>query len=143
MKKHQPILPATMMSKEKRDWWAAPWRRPTPGLQQPRMAVLHFVMNTTPRETAPAESIAFGYLRNDKLHDREPAALLRAIAAIDPNFFEGFPQKLGTSADRVLAFALSDAIRAFYRHGLHAFGIPGRRKVDDDDDDPSPPLGGL
>jgi len=118
------------MSADKRAWWGAPWSGRA--LKQPRLAVFHYAMNSTPRPTDPGETVAFGYMSLNKFHDREPEAVLRAIEALDPNFFDSYPRKASTQLDPAYKKAvIGEAARVFYRHGLAAYGKPGLRKQDD------------
>jgi hypothetical protein len=104
-----------------------PWSKRA--LKQPNAAVFQFGMNSTPRPTAPDETIAFGYMSLNKFHDREPEAVLATIEALDPNFFDSYPRKPGTKLDAAFKkAAIGELARAFYRHGLAAYGKPNLRK---------------
>lgn len=117
------------MSATKRSWWAACW--PGRPVKQPRVAVLHYAVNSSVRPSAPDESVAFGYVNHNKFHDREPELVLRAIESQDPHFFDSYPRKAGTVLDEAYKKAIvGEAATAFYRHGLSAYGKPGLRKVD-------------
>jgi hypothetical protein len=127
--KHEPLdSEPGLMSATKRSWWAAPWdKRP---VKQPRLGVFQYAMNSTVRPTAPNESVAYGYVSLSKFHDREPEAVLKAIEALDPSFFDSFPRRdLNAPMDVAdKKAAIGDAARVFYRHGLAAYGKPGLRK---------------
>lgn len=128
-KKHEPISgEPTLMSPEKRAWWAATWAaRPSP--KQPRLAVLSYVMSATMRPTARDETILHGYMALNKFHDREPELLLAEIEKLDPGFFEAYPRNPGTKLDDAFKrAAIGEAARCFFRHGLSAYGKPGLRR---------------
>lgn len=108
-------------------WWPMLW--PGRPVKQPRLAVLHWAVNSTPRPSHPDETIAYGYMNLNKLHDREPEAILRAIESQDPTFFDTYPRAEGTDLDDAFKkAAIGEAMKAFYRHGLSAYGKPGLRK---------------
>lgn len=120
----------TLLSEEKRTWWAGLWDKR--GLKQPRLAVFQFAMNSTLRQTASNETIAWGYTNLNKFHDKEPEAVLTAIEKLDPTFFESYPRRTSTTYD--LTFkknVISEAARTFYHHGLAAYGKPKLRKQTD------------
>lgn len=129
IKMHEPLEESSeLMGAPKRAWWAGGYRSPRTGLMVARVCVLQHVMNTTPRPTEPKESIAFGYMRLNKFHDREPEALVTAIEEIDPGFYETFPRKAGTELTLAFKKAVTgEAARSFYRHGLAAYGKPNLR----------------
>jgi len=118
------------MSTDKRNWWDAVLRQPRPGeLKQTRKAALHHVMNTTPRPSNPNEAIEYRYTTNNKFHDREPGVIVDGLLVIDPHFFDTYPRRKGTKLDRAYMGAIiGEAARAFYRHGLAAYGKPDLRK---------------
>lgn len=119
-----------IMSPEKRDWWASLWDKK--GLKQPRIAVLQFAMNSTPRPTCPEETVAYGYMVGSKFHDKEPELLLSVIEDLDPDFFVTFPRRSLTKLNYAFKkAAIGEAARSFYRHGLAAYGKPGLRKHPD------------
>jgi hypothetical protein len=127
IQEHPPLDSShELMSPKKRAWWAEVWdKRP---LKQPRLAVLQFAMNSTPRPSAPNETIAFGYMNLNKFHDRESLAIVEAIEAIDPTFFDTYPREASTTFDVDFKKAqVGEAAKAFYRHGLAAYGKPGLR----------------
>lgn len=130
IQEHLPISSEPdLMPRDKRDWWNQVWEGKLP--KQPRMAVFQYSMNASFRPTAPNETIAYGYVQNNKLHDKEPEIIVQVIEALDPNFFDNYPRRPNTKYD--LAFKksiISDAARAFYRHGLAAYGKPKLRKSD-------------
>lgn len=69
----------------------------------------------------------------NKFHDREPDAVLEIIEEKDPKFFDTFPRKKGTKLTTAFKkAAIGEAARAFYRHGMAAYGKPKLRK-------PAPP----
>lgn len=129
-RKHEPLKSdPDLLSEEKRKWIAD--RRSGGSLEQPRLAVFQTAMNTTPRPTNPKQSIASGYMHNNKFHDREPEALWNAIKEIDPGFFDTYPRKKGTPVDAAFVkAAIGELARVFYRYGLPAYGKPGLRKTD-------------
>lgn len=117
----------TVLSPEKRKFFAT--ARPGSDFKQPRLAVFQHAMNRTPRPTEPSESIAYGYMNLNKFHDREPEAVMLAIREIDPHFWDDYPRRPGKEADDdFVKAAIGEAARAFYRHGLAAYGKPGLRK---------------
>lgn len=129
IQQHEPLESGPgLMSEAKRQWWAAP--RSGGPFKQPRLAVFQHAMNTTPRPTAPSESIAHGYVNNNKFHDREPGLVRKAMEAIESSFFDTFPRKDSEEpmADQTKDAAVGEAARAFYRHGLAAYGKPGKRR---------------
>lgn len=128
---HEPLSKQpNLMSREKREWWTTQWKE---GFDQPRVAVLHNTMNTTPRPTKPDQSIASGFMRLNKFHDRESGEILKAILELDPHFFDTYP-RLGIdplTGDQFQLFAkavIGEAAQAFYRFGLTAYGKPRLRK---------------
>jgi len=128
IQEHEPLsTQPNLLSAEKRAWTMVPWSKRA--LKQPNAAVFQFGMNSTPRPTAPDETIAFGYMSLNKFHDREPEAVLATIEALDPNFFDSYPRKPGTKLDAAFKkAAIGELARAFYRHGLAAYGKPNLRK---------------
>ncbi len=117
----------TPMSAAKRDFWNGPFVSPS-GITTCRLAVFHYAMNSTVRPTDPSQTIAYGYVQGNKLHDREPELLVQVILAQDPNFFDSYPRKPGAPVTMdLMKTAVSDAARAFYRHGMPAYGKPGLR----------------
>ncbi len=136
MKEHDPLSDEpVLLSAEKRAWCASPWEKR--GRRQPRLAVFQFAMNSTPRPTAPEETISYGYMKLNKFHDREPEAVLAAIDAVDPEFFDSWPRKATTalsSPSEWSAFkkgAVGELARAYYRLGLAAYGKPKLRRPKD------------
>lgn len=121
---------SSAMSEAKRKFWSAEWRVSDSAIGQTRVAVFHFVMNTTPRPTNLDHSLALGYALNEKLHDREPALIVRKIEEHDPTFFNEYPRsrKSVSMAERDKCAAVGEAARAFYRHGAAAYGKEGLRK---------------
>ena len=115
-----------LMSPKKRSWWAEVWdKRP---LKQPRLAVLQYAMNATPRPSDPNETIAFGYMNLNKFHDRESLAIVEAIEVLDSTFFDSYPREPLTVFNIGFKKALvGEAVKAFYRHGLAAYGKPKLR----------------
>ncbi len=108
-------------------------------MKQPNIAVFHHAMNTTGRPSAPDESIAYGYMLLAKFHDREPEAIVKAMEAIDPKWFDAYPRKAGTVLDMKFKRAIvGELARTFYHYGLAAYGKPGLRKGADDMDTSSP-----
>ena len=108
------------LSLEKLTWWSAPWSGSE--AKQPRLAVFQHVMNTSPRPTSPDETIAFGYLRLCKFHDREPAVIAERIRELDPAFFDDYPRKSSTRFDEAFIRAvIGEAARMFYRSGIAAY----------------------
>jgi hypothetical protein len=107
-------------------------------MAQPRVAVLQHAMNTTSRLTNPAESIASGYMRNRKFHDREPHRILETIREIDSDFFNTYPRmgKTPPTLDDCKAW-IGEAAAAFYKQGRDGYGKPGLRK---DHQPATPPL---
>lgn len=128
VREHDPINEEPLLlSPRKRAWWADLW--PGRPVKQPRVAVLQWAMNSTPRPSHPDETVAYGYMNLNKLHDREPEAIVRAIESQDPSFFETYPRSDGTQPDDTFKKgAVGEAARAFYRHGLSAYGKPNLRK---------------
>lgn len=128
IQKNQPLSDQpNLMSEEKRNWWLQPWRKQ--GMEQPRVAVLHTAMNTTPRPTNPNQSIASGFMKLNKFHDRESGEVWKAIQGIDPNFFNTYPRRKGTKlTEAFIRATIGEAAQAFYRHGLTAYGKPKLRK---------------
>ncbi len=128
IQEHEPLShEPTLMSADKRAWCSGCWEKR--GRKQPRIAVFQFAMNSTPRPTAPGETIAYGYMTLNKFHDREPEELLKEIEKIDPEFFDDYPRKPSTPLDDAFKrAAIGELARAFYRHGLSAYGKPNLRK---------------
>lgn len=119
---------AALMSEPRRRFWATRLPRKS-SLGQTKIMVFHNAMNTTPRPSNPADSIGAGYQESEKLHDREPERLVRAIETLDPNFFDDFPRQ-DMSAPMAMTekgAAVGEAARAFYRHGLPGYGKPALR----------------
>lgn len=126
----EPAVP----SPEKRAFHARP--RNGGGLRQPNIAVFHHAMSTTPRPSSPDDSVAFGYMELAKFHDREPEAIVTAIEAIDPAWFDDYPRKPGTKLDdRFKRAVVGELARTFYKYGLSAYGKPGLRKNGEEDTD--------
>jgi len=126
-----------LLSEDKRKWCASSWNKRA--LKQPRIAVFHYAMNSTPRPTAPDETIAYGFMTLNKFHDREPEAIRKTIEALDPEWFDSYPKKEGTDFDDSFKKAvIGELARAFYRHGLAAYGKPGLRKSESDEVTNSP-----
>jgi len=128
IQEHEPLSSEPgLMSADKRAWWAGAWEKRA--LKQPRMAVLQYAMNSTRRPTAPDETVAYGYVSLNKFHDRESLVVLKTIETLDVQFFDSFPRKSTTALDETFKKAIiGEACRAFYRHGLSAYGKPGLRK---------------
>jgi hypothetical protein len=132
IQEHEPLSSEPgLMSIEKRSFWAGLWpkqRHP----KQPRLAVLQYAMNGTMRPTAPGESILYGYMTLNKFHDREPEAVLKVIEGLDSDFFAAYPRREDTILDDEFKKAvIGEAARAFFRHGLSAYGKPKLRKTAD------------
>jgi len=139
---HSPLAASSsVMSEAKRKFWAAQWRGSASSIGQIKVAVLHHVVNTTPRPTYPDHSLALGYTIHDKFHDREPTLIVKEIEAIDPTFFDEYPRarKSEHMTEKNKCAAVGEAARAFYRHGAAAYGKEGLRKSNGD----SGPLGAL
>lgn len=123
IRQHEPIESGSGLTSEpKRQRRAKPWAGKA--LRQPRAAALQHAMNTTPRPTAPSESVAHGYMNSNKFHDREPGLARQAMEKLDPSFFDTFPRK---GPDSPMSSQAKDAARALYRHGLAACGKPALR----------------
>jgi len=135
---HKPLDPTPgLMSEALRRFWEQELPRPS-ALKQTRVMALHAAMNTLPRPTSPGESIGYGYQRNNKFHDREPAAIREFLEQVDPSFFDSYPRRASTEfTDKSKEAAIGEAARAFYRHGLAAYGKPLLRS-DAKSDDPLP-----
>jgi hypothetical protein len=117
-----------LMSEDKRLFWSKEWTNPG-GIMTPNLALFQYAMNGTLRPTNPRETIAMGYTRGSKFHDREPEAVVKAMLVLNPAFFNSYPRKEGTPVDmQLMKAAVGEAARAFYRHGLSAYGKPGLRK---------------
>lgn len=129
IQEHEPLPESTgTMSEEKRKWWDGKWQIPN-GLKQTRKALFHHAMNTTPRPTSPDEAIEYGYVTNNKFHDREPEAVVNGMLAVDPHFFNSYPRRETTQLNKAfLRAVIGEAARAFYRHGFAAYGKPDLRK---------------
>lgn len=133
--------PDVRMSTQKRAWWAATWPSPRPGIKQPRVAVFQFAMNSTTRHSAPDETIAHGYMRQKKLHDGEPGAVLDAILALDPNFFDSYPSSTAKpKSTKYLRAIIGETALAFYNHGMHNFHVHKHAGGPSAVGQPEPPL---
>ena len=110
-------------------FWAAPIDRQSP-LAQPRLALLHHVMNTTPRITDSSQSIAVFYMSPEtgKFHDREPGLIVQRIEETAPAFFDEFPRRDTTpmTAEAKKA-AVGRAAKAYYRLGRAGYAKPALR----------------
>ena len=128
IRKHEPLNDqSNLMSEEKRKWCAQPWRKT--GMEQPRIAVFQTAMNTTPRPTNPKESIACGYMKLNKFHDRESGEIWKAIEKLNPHFFDTYPRRSGTKlTETFIRAVIGEIAQAFYRHGVAAYGKPKLRK---------------
>jgi hypothetical protein len=128
IQEHEPLsVEPALPTEERRKHFARPWAKR--GIKQPWIAVFHYAMNSTPRPSAPDETIAFGYMNLNKFHDREPEAVVKTIEEVDPNFFDDFPRKPTTALDSAFKkAAVGELARVFYRYGLSAYGKPGLRK---------------
>lgn len=144
IKEHDPLSDEpTLLSPEKRAFCANSWGKPG-AFKQAKVMVFHHAMNTTPRPTAPDESIGYGYMNNNKFHDREPKAIQEAIEKVDPTWFDDYPRKASTALDDDFKRGvISELARTFYRYGLAAYGKPGLRKQDDPPQPGAAPLGGI
>ena len=68
----------------------------------------------------------------NKFHDRESLAIVEAIEILDPTFFDSYPRGPSTIYDMDFKKAqVGEAAKAFYRHGLAAYGKPGLRSATD------------
>jgi hypothetical protein len=131
IQEHEPLsAEPAVPTEERRKHYASAWTKR--GIKQPWIAVFHYAMNSTPRPSAPNETIAFGYMNLNKFHDREPEAVMKVIEEIDPNWFDNIPRKPTTTLDAAFKrAALGELARIFYRYGLSAYGKPNLRKQAD------------
>lgn len=129
IKQHEPLdSTPELLSEDKRKWFSS-LHSTIDSLAQSRLFVFQTAMNATPRPTQPDESIAFGYMRLNKFHDREPEKIVESIELIDKDFFNSYPRREGTLLD--LQFkkqVVSEAARTFYKFGLASYGKPKLRK---------------
>ncbi len=139
---HEPLsADAIQLSEEKKAFCAKPWIKQ--GVKQPHIAVFNYACQSTPRPSDPKETIAYGAMNLNKLHDHEPEAIIKAIEAVDPNWFDTYPRKPGTNFDmNFKKKVVSELARTFFRYGLNAYGKPGLR-TGNSSNGSSTPLAGL
>jgi hypothetical protein len=92
------------------------------------------VISSLPRPTSPDQTIWDGFYKNEKLHDREPDAVVCALEQRWAGFWEGFPVRGSINFDKKKAF-VGEWCRAYIRGGLRAFGKPTLRTQDEPDSD--------
>lgn len=89
------------------------------------------VVSSLSRPTAPDQTMWDGYYKNEKLHDREPAAIVEELEKRWPHFWHGFPVRTELT-DAIKRAFVGEWCRVHIRGGLHAYGKPNLRKDDSD-----------
>jgi hypothetical protein len=94
-----------------------------------RQCALINKMTTTPRPTKPSMSIYDMALLGKKLHDREPAALIKAVENTWPCFFDYLEDGLNeVGAAKKKAAFISRFITYHFHHGVSRYEKPKLRK---------------
>lgn len=143
IKEHDPISSKPpLMSPTKRAWWAGLRKNPSKPdarKKQPRMAVLFYIVASASRPSDPDETLLWGCVGLNKLHDKEPELIVTLIEKIDPNFFDSYPREPSTALNMTFKKAqVGEACRSFFKHGLASYGKPGLRKTADPPSDDAP-----
>lgn len=120
-KKHEPIYAREFLSPLKDAWLRTELRE---GLT--RCAAIANVMTSTPRPTNKAQTIWDSVWINNKLHDREPQAVVDALEKRWSNFFDDFPARRSVT-DKVKREFVGEWARAHINYGLRQFGKPALR----------------
>ena len=121
--KFEPLESTAFLSKIKEEWLRTDIN---PGYS--RMTALVEVLITTRRPSRSTQSIFDALLKNNKLHDGEPALVVKTLEARHPNFFFMFPCTGALTENKKQAF-IGEWSKAYLRRGKPAYGKPKLRKT--------------
>jgi hypothetical protein len=134
MGQYDPIsVEREFMSNDKQAWLLGELRE---GLN--KGAGIANVVSSLSRPTHPEQTIWHGYSVNEKLHDREPEAIVKELERRWPDFFVGFPMRTGIAqnarsvSSTIKKAFVGDWCRTHIRLGLRAYGKPGLRSKKSD-----------
>ena len=124
--KHDPLAVDREFFSEVKEQWL---RSRTPGThQRTRITALLNVLTTIARPTSRAETIADGYLKARKLHDKEPALVVKMLEERYPKFFANFPTRTVLS-DTIKKAFVGEFCKVYLNQGQRQYGKVGLRKV--------------
>jgi len=123
---HDPLAVDREFFSEAKEQWL---RFTVPGTyKRTRATALLNVLTSLARPTSRAETISDGYLKARKLHDKEPALIVKTLEERYPKFFLNFPTRTGLTSTTKKAF-VGEFCKVYLNHGQRQYGKVGLRKA--------------
>lgn len=120
----QPIQQDMKFSPAFYEYWTGNY---SDSSKETRLAAILRITFTTDRP-GYADTIGSSYTGNDKLHDGEPAIIMKKLLQLSSSFFEGMPHKGKLTTKKVLD-NIGDALRITVKSGKSLYVKPNLRKT--------------
>jgi hypothetical protein len=124
--RYQPLPEKDLLSEAKITWLKEPCGSTAfPGMT--RLAMIFNTMSSTARPTDSSQTVFDQAFTGEKLHDKEPGAIVDRLESKIPGFFNGLPKRTDECTDKQKKQLICDIIRHFLHLGVRKYGKPGLR----------------